>query len=120
MNPLCQCGCGREVRKPQNKYIQGHVGFQRRSLTDKQVEQARKLRSEGMSQAAIAKLLGTSQITIYNRVDAGGYVGPEKHAHKVITQADVDLKRALAQLREAKANVRERLKQAKKARRLTK
>lgn len=23
-NPLCQCGCGREVRLPSNKYVLGH------------------------------------------------------------------------------------------------
>jgi hypothetical protein len=90
MNPLCQCGCGREVRLPTNKYVQGHVSFRLRKLTDEQVVIARRLRDHGLSQAKVAKLLGTTQTTICYRVDGGLYVSPEKHSHEVITEADLE------------------------------
>jgi transposase-like protein len=107
MNPLCQCGCGREVRKPQNKYVIGHGSFKRRALTYSEFQAAAELREQGVSLAEVAKRFGTSTATISNRIDHGRYVPPNKHAYAVVTQADLDLRYAARVLHEARRNLKE-------------
>lgn len=117
MNPLCQCGCGREVRYPQNKYIQGHGSYWSRQLTDEQVAQAKQMLEQGTSQAKVGQAFGVSASVIGRKVQLGSYVSPEKHSQPVVTQAEIDHRFARHMFRKANASlgrVRQALRQINK------
>lgn len=62
LNPMCGCGCGREVSRPTHRYIQGHASP--RKLSGEAVRVAKDALSRDVSQYAIARVLGVSQATI--------------------------------------------------------
>jgi Helix-turn-helix len=64
MNPLCACGCGREVSKPWHKWYHGHRGQAMRKLSAQDLLEVAALRKQGWSQKRVGEKFGVSQTTI--------------------------------------------------------
>lgn len=70
MNPLCACGCGREVSRPWHKYVLGHV--RKPKLLPGDIVCIKYLLRRRKSQLAIGKCFGVSQ-TIVSQVAHGDF-----------------------------------------------
>lgn len=121
MNPLCSCGCGREVSYPHHKWILGHSS--QRKLSGEDVRLIKRMLVHGISQYKIARWFGVSQATIYRvkygELDArviehgGPRLKPVEAREQVMRQEDIDEHKSLV---EEKKWIRESKKLLKKLR----
>lgn len=119
-NPLCACGCGVQVKMPQNKYILGHAGIMRRKMTADSVTKAREMLKEGVSQSKVAAHFGVSQSTIHeifwimSNQELIAQVNAlfPKRPHVIVTDNELtkqNIRRQLTKREEAKATLKRQI-----------
>jgi predicted transcriptional regulator len=85
-NPLCKCGCGKEVSRPTHKYFIGHSI--KRKLTPANREEIGKLRALGVSTYIIAEIYGVSQALISQLLNGYLYCGYVKQGAEIRRKED--------------------------------